>query len=170
MSKPKFFSRSIVVSFLLVLSFAFTSFAQTTATLSISGEVTTPLELTLADLTNLKQASHKVKDRDGKEHEFSGVPLIEILQKAGVTTGSKLRGENLAKYLLISAADGYEVVYSLAEIDPEFTDQVILLATSKDGQPLANGEGPFRIITPDDKKPARWIREVRSIKVAFAKN
>jgi hypothetical protein len=44
-------------------------------------------------------------------------------------------------------------LYSLAEIDPEFTDQVILLATKKDGQPLANGEGPFRIIAPDDKKP-----------------
>ncbi|WP_229209476.1 molybdopterin-dependent oxidoreductase [Dyadobacter koreensis] len=111
-----------------------------------------------------------MKDRDRKEHEFSGVALIEILENAGVTTGSNLRGENLAKYVLISAADGYEVLYALAEIDPEFTDQVILLATKKDGQPLANGEGPFRIITPNDKKPARWIREVRSIKVAFTKN
>jgi hypothetical protein len=168
MSKPKFFNRSIVVSFLLLLSVAFSSLAQNTATVSIGGEVTTPLELKLADLATFKQVSHKVKDRDGKEHEFSGVALIEILEKAGVTTGSKLRGENLAKYLLISAADGYEVVYALAEIDPEFTDQVIILATAKDGQPLARAEGPFRIITPNDKKPARWVREVRSIKVAFA--
>ena len=170
MSEPKFFNLSIAVSFLLLLSISFSSQAQNTATLSISGEVTTPLELKLADLTSFEQVSHKVKDRDGKEHEFSGVALIEILEKAGVTTGSKLRGENLAKYVLISAADGYEVVYSLAEIDPDFTDQVILLATAKDGQPLENGEGKFRIITPNDKKPARWIREVRSIKVAFAKN
>lgn len=169
MSKPKFFNRSIVASFLLLLSVTFSSLAQNAATLSISGEVTTPLELKLADLASFKQVSHIVKDRDGKEHEFSGVALIQILEKAGVSTGSKLRGENLAKYLLISAADGYEVVYSLAEIDPEFTDQVIILATAKDGQPLASGEGPFRIITPNDKKPARWIREVRSIKVAFAK-
>lgn len=170
MSKPKFSSRSIVISFLLLLAVSFSSLAQNTATLSITGEVTTPLDLKLTDLASFKQVSHKVKDCDGKEHEFAGVALIEILEKAGVTTGSKLRGENLAKYLLISAADGYEVLYSLAEIDPDFTDQVILLATSKDGQPLANGEGPFRIITPNDKKPARWIREVRSIKVAFAKN
>ena len=170
MSKPKFSSRSIVISFLLLLAVSFSSLAQNTATLSITGEVTTPLDLKLTDLASFKQVSHKVKDCDGKEHEFAGVALIEILEKAGVTTGSKLRGENLAKYLLISAADGYEVLYSLAEIDPDFTDQVILLATSKDGQPLANGEGPIRIITPNDKKPARWIREVRSIKVAFAKN
>nr|WP_295928897.1 molybdopterin-dependent oxidoreductase [uncultured Dyadobacter sp.] len=143
---------------------------QTAATLTISGEVTTPLELKIQDLTAMKQVSAKVKDRDGKEHEFKGVALIQLLEKAGVTTGAKLRGENLAKYALITAADGYEVLYALAEIDPEFADQVILLATEKDGQPLPAGEGPFRIIAPGDKKPARWIREVRSIKIAFAKN
>ncbi|MGV3601251.1 MAG: molybdopterin-dependent oxidoreductase [Dyadobacter fermentans] len=143
--------------------------AQTTATLTVSGEVATPLELKPQDLVAMKQNSQKVKDRDGKEHEFKGVALIEILEKAGVTTGAKLRGENLAKYALITAADGHEVLYALAEIDPEFTDQVILLATEKDGQPLPSGEGPFRIITAKDKKPARWIREVRSIKIAFAK-
>ncbi|MEO6283436.1 MAG: molybdopterin-dependent oxidoreductase [Dyadobacter sp.] len=169
MSKSKFSKHSIAVSLLMLLCAKFSSFAQDTATLSVIGEVTTPLELKLTELATFKQVSHKVKDRNGKEHVFAGVTLIEILEKAGVTTGAKLRGENLAKYLLISAADGYEVLYSLAEIDPEFTDQVILLATTKDGQPLGNGEGPFRIITPNDKKPARWIREVRSIKVAFAK-
>jgi DMSO/TMAO reductase YedYZ molybdopterin-dependent catalytic subunit len=137
--------------------------------LSVSGEVTTPLELKKEDFAAYKPVTHKVKDRDNKEHEFKGVALIEILEKAGVTTGGKLRGENLAKYILIKAADGYEVVYSLPEIDPEFTDQVIMVATEKDGQPLPAGEGPFRIITPNDKKQARWVREVRSIKILFSK-
>lgn len=154
----------------LLCGLAMQTYAQNAVTLSISGEVTTPLELKIQDLSAMKQISHKVKDRDGKEHEFKGVALIEILEKAGVTTGAKLRGENLAKYVLITAADGYEVLYALAEIDPEFTDQVIMLATEKDGRPLTSGEGPFRIITPKDKKPARWIREVRRIKIAFAKN
>ncbi len=170
MLSPKIFKHSLAATVLLFLSVTFSLFAQNTATLSISGEVATPLELKIADLASFKQLSHKVKDRDGKEHEFSGVALIDILEKAGVTIGSKLRGENLAKYLLISAADGYEVLYSLAEIDPDFTDQVILLATTKDGQALANGEGPFRIIAPNEKKAARWIREVRSMKIGFAKN
>ena len=143
--------------------------AQAVNTLSVTGEVTTPLTLTKEGFASYKSVNHKVKDRDGKEHEFKGVALIEILEKAGVTTGSKLRGENLAKFVLIEAADGYEVVYALPEIDPEFTDQIIILATEKDGQPLPNGEGPFRIITPNDKKQARWIREVRSIKIMFAK-
>lgn len=160
----------IVLSLSLVFGLVARTFAQNAATLTVSGEVTTPVELKVQDLAAMKQVSHKVKDRDGKEHEFKGVALIEILEKAGVTTGAKLRGENLAKYVLITAADGYEVLYALAEIDPEFTEQVILLATEKDGQPLPSGEGPFRIVKPNEKKPARWIREVRSIKIAFAKN
>ncbi len=155
------------ITLLLFFIFSVSAMAQN---LKVTGEVATPLDLKKEDLASYKKVSHKVKDRDGKEHEFSGVALFEILEKAGVTTGSKLRGENLAKYVLIQAADGYEVVYSLPEIDPEFTDQVIILAVEKDSQPLPSGEGPFRIITPNDKKQARWIREVRAIKIQFAKN
>lgn len=155
---------------LLVLLVAVTAFAQKDQTLSVTGEVATPLTLTRQDLSMYKSVTTQVKDRDNKTHEFRGVPLFEILKKAGVTTGSQLRGENLAKYLLIGAADGYEVVCSLPEIDPEFTDQVVLLAFEKDGQPLPVGEGAFRLIAPNDKKQARWVRELRTIKVQFAKD
>ena len=163
--------KPILTIFTALLSFSLpiSAFAQTTASLSITGEVATPLTLTREDLKTNKQVSHTLKDRDGKKHEFTGVPLIVLLEKAGATTGKELRGENLTKYLLVQAADGYEVVFSLAEIDPEFTNQVLLLATEKDGNPLPAGEGPFRIIVPNDKKQARWIREVRSMRVVFAK-
>lgn len=162
----------IKMTCLLVLFFCSPLFllAQNSASVTVKGEVLTPLELKKEDLAAFKPLSHKVKDRDGKEHEFKGVALIEVLEKAGVTTGAKLRGENLAKLVLIQAADGYEVVYSLPEIDPEFTSNMVLLVTEKDGAPLPSGEGPFRIIAPQDKKQARWIREVRSIKVLFAKD
>lgn len=155
--------------FVLFCLITWDTLAQDAALLKVSGEVANPLQLQMEDLKDYTKTDRKVKDRDGKEHAFSGVPLIEILEKAGVTTGGKLRGENLAKYVLVRAADGYQVVFSLPEIDPAFTDQVIFLATEKDGQPLASGEGPFRIIVPNDKKQARWIREVREIKVLFAK-
>jgi DMSO/TMAO reductase YedYZ molybdopterin-dependent catalytic subunit len=155
---------------ILLLLLTRTAFAQIDQTLSITGEVARPLTLTRQDLSALRSVAIEVKDRDNKLHQFKGVALFEVLQRAGVTTGSLLRGENLAKYLLIGAADGYEVVYSLPEIDPEFTDQVVLLAIEKDGQPLPAGEGTFRLIVPQDKKQARWIREVRTIKVRFAKD
>lgn len=155
--------------FILLLSTPLLGLAQNTATLSISGEVLTPLELKKEDLTSYKPQTYKTKDREGKEHEYKGVALIEVLEKAGVTLGAKLRGENLAKAVLVKAADGYEVLYSLPELDPEFTTNVVLLVTEKDGAPLPTGEGPFRLIAPQDKKQARWIREVRAIKVVFIK-
>ncbi|CAG5003197.1 hypothetical protein DYBT9275_03093 [Dyadobacter sp. CECT 9275] len=170
MSRIKVFLPSKVLTVLSVICLSLPALAQQKTILTLTGEVALTLNLTVQDLAGYSQVTQKVKDRDGKEHDFKGVALIQLLQKAGVTTGSKLRGENLTKYLLISAADGYEVLYALAEADPEFTDEGILLATEKDGKPLPNGEGPFRIIAPHDKKPARWIREVRSIKVVFAKN
>lgn len=155
---------------ILVLTLSVRAFAQHAQTLSVTGEVATPLTLTRQDLSAFKSVTTQVKDHDNQLHEFKGVALFEVLEKAGVTTGSKLRGKNMAKYLLIGAADGYEVVYSLPEIDPEFTDQVVLLALEKDGKPLPTEEGTFRLIAPQDKKQARWVREVRTIEVRFAKD
>ena len=106
----------------------------------------------------------------GKEHNFKGVRLVDVLDSAGVTLGKELRGENLTKSLLLSAADGYEVVYALAEFDAEFTDQVVLLAYKVDGQPLPNGEGPFRIIAPDGKKTGTLDQEMTSIRVLFPRD
>ena len=47
----------------------------------------------------------------------------------------------------------------------DLTDRVILLADVKDGQPLPPREGPFRIIVPGEKRPARWVRQVRVVTV-----
>jgi DMSO/TMAO reductase YedYZ molybdopterin-dependent catalytic subunit len=138
-------------------------------TLIISGEVSKPLNLTLDDLVKLPQTKLKAKGHDNAEHEYSGVALVELLKVAGVTLGGQLRGENLIKYVLVTAADNYQVLYALPEIDPEFTNEVVLLATFVDGKPLPKGEGPFRLVHPADKKHARWIREIKSIKVQLAR-
>ena len=111
----------------------------------------------------------KVKlNKDGKDHVYSGVILSTILQKAGVTSGKDLRGKNLAKYILITANDGYKVIFALAELDKDFTDKIVILADKADGKPLPVGDGPFRVIVQDEKKPARCIKQVTEIKVQIA--
>ncbi|MDR6562718.1 MULTISPECIES: hypothetical protein [unclassified Arcicella] len=80
---------------------------------------------------------------NGKVYKYSGVPVTEILGKAGVTLGKQLKGENLSKYHIVKAADGYEVLFSLAELDASFTDKV---------------------------KPARCIFEVTNLIVRSAKD
>lgn len=141
-------------------------FAQT---LSVTGEVKTPLSLTSSDFQSLERTEVTAKDRDGKEHRYAGVTLTSVLRKAGVTLGGELRGENLSKYIIAKAGDGYEVLFSLAEVDAEFSGRTILVADSVDGAPLPQGVGPFRLVIPDEKRPARWIRELKSIEIRFAK-
>ena len=143
--------------------------APATATIQVSGEVTKPLSLTLEALGKLKKTELTAKDRDGKEHRYGGVTFADLLREVGVTMGPALRGENLAKYVLVEAADGYQAVFALPELDPEFAREGVLVAYQADGKPLPAGEGPIRLVVPADKKHARWVREVASIKVLFAK-
>jgi DMSO/TMAO reductase YedYZ molybdopterin-dependent catalytic subunit len=136
--------------------------------IKVEGEVTHPLQLSLADLAKMRRVEVRATEH-GTEHRFSGVAISDILQQAGVTMGPQLRGKNMAKYLLAKAADGYEVIFSLPELDSAFTDRVIILADQADGSPLPADKGPFRIVVPGEKKPARWIWQVTALVVRFAK-
>jgi Oxidoreductase molybdopterin binding domain len=88
-----------------------------------------------------------------------------VLEKAGAGFGESLRGNRLAFCLLVEAADGYRVVIALPEIDPAFTDKQVVLAFSKDGKPLDDKEGPYRLVIPDEKRMARWVRQVTALKI-----
>ena len=79
--------------------------------------------------------------------------------------GEKFRGAALALVVRVRAADGYVVVFSLAEFDPAFREQTILLADHMDGAPLPATAGPLRLVCPGDKRPARSIRQVLSMEV-----
>ena len=139
------------------------------ANVKVSGEVTKPLMLSLADMQQFKQNEVVRKEKDGKDHTYTGVILSDILKKAGVTLGKDLRGINLTKFVSVGASDGYRVVFALAELDKDFTDRAIILATKIDNKPLPDGDGPFRIIVQDEKRPARCIKMVKWIKVQFGK-
>ena len=89
---------------------------------------------------------------------FEGVTLKSILERAGVTFGESMKGKRLANCLLVEAADGYRVVIALPELDPAFTEKQTLLAFLRDGKPLSDKEGPYRIVIPDEKRMARWVR------------
>lgn len=161
--------RIFTFTLLLVLNLEVFSQKSAQAFIVVDGEVTKPMTLSVDDLEKFAAAEIRTEDKEGKEHVYKGVSLSVLLDSAGVTLGKELRGENLVKYILVTAADNYQVIYSLPEIDPEFSSNTVLLATHVDGKPLPKGEGPFRLVNPADKRPARWIREVRSIKIVFSK-
>jgi DMSO/TMAO reductase YedYZ molybdopterin-dependent catalytic subunit len=133
--------------------------------LSVTGEVSKPLSLSAADLAKLPRQTVRARDHSGKESEFEGVPAIEVLKAAGVKFGQELRGPALANLLVVEASDGYKVVFGLPELDPDWTDRVVLLADRRDGKPMTAPEGPLRIVVPDEKRHGRWVRMVVTLRV-----
>jgi hypothetical protein len=75
----------------------------------------------------------------------------------------------MAEALLVEAADGYKVVFALAEVDPAFATREIILADKRDGRGMDAKEGPLRIVAPGDKRAARWVRQVTALRVVAVK-
>ncbi len=134
----------------------------------VSGEVAHEHELTSEDFSRLPRQTVRVKDPDGKEASYEGVPIIEALRAAGVKFGQDLKGPALATYLVVEATDGYRVVFALPELDPAFNDRVILLADRREGKPLDAKDGPLRVIVPGEKRHSRWVKQVINLKVGRA--
>jgi hypothetical protein len=127
-------------------------------------------ELTITEDELAKMPRHSVTVQEhGKPFEYEGVLLHDVLLKAGAPLGDKLRGKALSSYILATARDGYAVVYALTEVDTAFGDGDLLLADKTKGEPLPSTQGPFRIVAPHDKKPARSLRMLEHIEVVQLK-
>ncbi|WP_225896892.1 molybdopterin-binding oxidoreductase [Brevundimonas goettingensis] len=101
----------------------------------------------------------------GEAHVFEGPLLIDVLTATGIQTGAALRGPALAQAVVVRAADGYAVVFGLAELDPGTRPNRIILADTVDGAPLKAGDGPFRLVAEGDLRPARSVRQVTAVEV-----
>ena len=132
--------------------------------LQVAGSVKQPLTLTADDLAKMPRASIRTTN-NGMETLYEGVWLHEILKRAGVPLGSELRGKALASYVLAEAQDGYQVLFSLGELDPAMIDNQILVADTTNGKPLFGAQGRFRLVVPKDKAGARSVRMLTRLEV-----
>ncbi len=154
---------------LLLTSFGACAFSQTTAavaTPTVTIQVAGKPALTLTDDELMKMTQHTatVKEHDS-EATYTGVYLHDVLVKAGAPSGNQLHGRALSSYVLATAKDGYQAVFTLTEMDPAFTDDNILIADRVHGTPLPETQGPFRLVALHDKKPARSVRMLEKIDV-----
>lgn len=136
--------------------------------LRVVGDVANPVDLTAEAFARLPRQTVRARGPDGNEATYEGVPLIELLQMAGLKFGQELRGPALANHLVVEASDGYRAVFALPELDPAWTDRLILLADRKDGRPLDSKDGPLRVIVPGEKRHGRWVKQVVSLRVGRA--
>ncbi len=124
--------------------------------------------MSVEDLARLPQVKTVVHSHN-VEGTYEGPLLREVLASVGVPSGEALRGPALRLVVAIDAADGYRAVFSLSEVDPGFGDRQIVLAIRHDDRPLDSAEGPFRVVVPDEARPARWVRQVTGIRVIDVK-
>ena len=120
------------------------------------------------DLAKLSQVKATVRSHN-VEGVYEGPLLRDVLASLGAPAGEALRGPTLRLVVAIDAADGYRAVFSLPELDHGFRDRQIILAIRRNNQPLESTDGPYRIVVPDEARPARWVRQVTGIKVIDVK-
>jgi len=151
----------LLVALALIVATPLQTFAQTVI---VDGHVSAPLVIDAARLATFPRRTMTVDDH-GTTHRYDGVLVADLLAQAGVPLGEQLRGRALATYVLVSGRDGYRVVFSIGEMDPALSTRTIILADTIDGQPLADEQGPFRLIVGDDTRPARSVRMVSAIRI-----
>jgi DMSO/TMAO reductase YedYZ molybdopterin-dependent catalytic subunit len=157
--------RRLILSCLLPISAAGLLLAQDDAQkIQVTGTVKQPLSLSAEDLAKMPRATVRTTS-NGRETVYEGVWLHTVLKAAGVPQGSDLRGRALTTYVLAEAQDGYQVVFSLGELDPAFIDNEILLADTANGKPLFGAQGRFRLVVPKDKPGARSVRMLTKLEV-----
>ncbi|WP_343308324.1 molybdopterin-dependent oxidoreductase [Streptomyces sp. SID5770] len=91
-----------------------------------------------------------------RRHTFAGPLLREVVAAAR------------SRFLLaVSGGDGHHALLSWAEIDADFGDAPVLLATRMDDRDL-DGDGP-QLVVPSDRCGARYVSAVTGIWIGSAR-
>ena len=148
---------------------AMSSHAPTTgapASVTLTGVAGEKATMTAAELATLPRTSITVFDAHTKLNEtFSGVLLTDLLARVNAPLGEKLHGNAMGIRVIAEGADHYTALYSLAEIDPAFHPGTVIIADTMDGKPLNADHGPLQLVNTEDKRPARWVRQLVAIRL-----
>lgn len=137
-------------------------------TIEVTGLVAQPGPLTVTDLQQLPNETVEVtyETRNGPEqHTFVGTPLYGVIDQLGLQVSPDARNPLLGIYFVVTAQDGYQVVVSGGELDPNFGNSPMLLAWEQDGEPLSGEDGPVRLVAPGDTRGGRYVYGVIRIEV-----
>jgi DMSO/TMAO reductase YedYZ molybdopterin-dependent catalytic subunit len=131
---------------------------------SLTGEVNHPATYDRVSLARLPHSIVNVTflTKTGSQSaSFRGVLLWNLLITAGIKSDRARRGR--FRYVEVTATDCYQVVLALAELDPNFAGEQVLVADSQNGSPLGSDAGFARLIVPGDKFGGRdtfWIQKI----------
>jgi hypothetical protein len=99
---------------------------------------------------------------------YSGVALGDLLSKVSVPRGEEVKGKLFMTAVIAEGTDKYSVLYALAEVDPSIHTGDVIVADSVDGQKLGK-DGAFKMVSTEERRPARWVRNLTEISVIEVK-
>jgi hypothetical protein len=134
---------------------------------TVHGLGASTVKLSVADLAKLPQQTVQFTDQE-KPVTYEGVFLMDVLSKVDLPLGEAFHKTGASYYLLVDASDGYKAVFAWAELDPGFTDRRTYLVTKREGKPLTDSEGPFRLLVPTDKRGGRAVHQVTGLTIKQA--
>lgn len=119
---------------------------------NLSGPVTAPGTYTAAQLATLPSTTLPTSG-----HTYTGTSLFSFI--------SPLDGASTRAIVVTSGTDGYEVVLSLAELNPALGGNAANLLAYGDTGGDFPGDGVARTIFPTDNKHGRWMSNLDAISV-----
>jgi len=129
---------------------------------TFQGRLTT---LKVEDLLALPQVTVHVHNAHRNADEaYSGPLLSDVLAKAGLVASKETEPLILHSSVIATATDHYFVLYSAAEVEPQFTSSQVIVAVMKSGLPDTEG-GLIQLINTNAARPARWIHGLSDINV-----
>ena len=111
------------------------------------------------ELKTLPQTSITVHNaHNNRDEHYTGAKLMDVLVKAGVKPGKG----TLHSYIMATGTDGYWVLYSGEEISDVVHAGEVIVAIAESDQPL-HEDGEMKLISSEDRKPERWVRNLQAI-------
>ena len=125
----------------------------------ITGDVVQDRLLDTRELDDRASASRDVDyvtRRIREVHRVRGVPLHEVLSEREPRWDRRHKMGRLNVVVVATSEDGFQVVLSLAEVDPEFGANQALLATRYNDELLRRPT----LVLPGDGRASRYVRRL----------
>lgn len=100
---------------------------------------------------------------NGKDESYSGVPVRDLLALVPPPAGTQTVSANM-QVVVAGATDHFHVAIALCDTNPDCRSGQAIVADMQDGGPIT-ADGAFKLILTEDKKPARWSRNLESLAI-----
>jgi DMSO/TMAO reductase YedYZ molybdopterin-dependent catalytic subunit len=128
-----------------------------TTRLEVTGEVSRNLSLSVDDLRAFAQ-----RRGQAAAGGYRGVRLIDLIEEADIKRDA--RHALRRTYVVATASDGYQAVFSWGELFNTPIGRDVLVAFERDGLPLQDGEGRIALVSLADEKigprHVKWLSRI----------